>query len=134
MAADGRRSRWRRWVAEALSERLGYKAAALFLALVLWIVVSAEEPSEELVPVRLVTLHDSTRALVGERPTVRALVVGHRRYENPEYRRYLRRFELAQLLLGKRRALLRENERIRRARVVVAASATDLPNAHRVSS
>ena len=65
---------------------------------------------------------------------LRALVVGHRRYENPEYRRYLRRFELAQLLLGKRRALLRENERIRRARVVVAGSPTDLPNAHRVSS
>ena len=65
---------------------------------------------------------------------LRAFVVGHHRYENPEYRRYLRRFELAQLVLGKRRALLRENERIRRARVVVKATPTDLPNAHRVSS
>lgn len=64
----------------------------------------------------------------------RALLSGHPRYENPEYRRYLRRFELAQLLLGKRKALLRENERIRRAREVADATPTDLPHAHRVSS
>lgn len=42
-----------------------------------------------------------------------ALLTGHRRYENPEYRRQLRRFELAQLLLGKRRALARVNQRVR---------------------
>ncbi len=45
---------------------------------------------------------------------VKALVTGHPRYENPEYRRYLRRFERSQLLRGKRRALAEENQRIRR--------------------
>ena len=45
----------------------------------------------------------------------KALLTGHPRYENPEYRRYLRRFERAQLLRGKRRALAEENQRIRRA-------------------
>jgi glycosyltransferase involved in cell wall biosynthesis len=44
----------------------------------------------------------------------KAMLTGHRRFENPDYRRYLRKFELAQLLLGKRRALSRENGRIRR--------------------
>lgn len=45
-----------------------------------------------------------------------AMLKGHRRYENPEYRRYLRRFELRQLLLGKKRALRGENNRIRAER------------------
>lgn len=44
----------------------------------------------------------------------RAMFTGHPRYENPEYRRYLRRFERAQLLRGKRKALAEENARIRR--------------------
>lgn len=44
----------------------------------------------------------------------KAMLTGHRRYENPAYRRYLRKFELSQLVLGKRRALDRENDRVRR--------------------
>ena len=44
---------------------------------------------------------------------LKALLTGHARYENPEYRRYVRSFEREQLVLGKRRALARENERIR---------------------
>ena len=52
-AADGEPDRCSGTSRAALTERLGYKAAALFFALVLWFVVSAEEPSEELVPVRL---------------------------------------------------------------------------------
>jgi biofilm PGA synthesis N-glycosyltransferase PgaC len=44
---------------------------------------------------------------------LRALLTGHPRYENPAYRRYLRRFERNQLLMGKSRALQRENERVR---------------------
>lgn len=44
---------------------------------------------------------------------LRAWITGHPRYENPAYRRYLRRFERNQLLLGKARALRRENERVR---------------------
>lgn len=46
---------------------------------------------------------------------LKAAASGHPRYSNPEYRRYLRRFERAQLTLGKRRATARENERIRNA-------------------
>ena len=63
----------------AFTERLGYKAAALFFAVVLWLVVSAEEPSEELVPVRLVASFDTTRVLTSPRPVVRALVAGRAR-------------------------------------------------------
>jgi len=37
------------------------------------------------------------------------------RYENVEYRKYLRKFELSQLIFGKRRALSWENGRIRSA-------------------
>lgn len=46
---------------------------------------------------------------------LKAALSGHPRYSNPEYIRYLRRFERAQLVLGKRRATERENERIRHA-------------------
>src|SRR5690349_8771040 len=63
----------------AFTERLGYKAAALFFAVVLWLVVSAEEPSEELVPVRLEASFDTTRVLTSPRPAVRALVAGRAR-------------------------------------------------------
>lgn len=45
---------------------------------------------------------------------LKAALEAHPRYANPEYQRYLRRFERAQLLMGKRRALARENERVRR--------------------
>ena len=72
----------------AFTERLGYKAAALFFAGVLWLVVSAEEPSEELVPVRLEASFDTTRVLTSPRPAVRALVAGRARdliklYDSP---------------------------------------------------
>jgi hypothetical protein len=69
----------RRRIRAAFTERLGYKAAALFFALVLWLIVRFEEPSEELVPVQLVTVFDSGRTLVGSRPQLRALVVGRAR-------------------------------------------------------
>ncbi len=63
----------------AFTERLPYKAAALFFAMVLWLVVSAEEPSEELVPVQLDAQFDSTRLLMTPRPAIRALVAGRAR-------------------------------------------------------
>jgi len=68
-----------RWLKAALTERLGYKAAALFFAVVLWLVVSAEEPSEELVPVRLEASFDTARMLTSTRPVIRALVAGRAR-------------------------------------------------------
>lgn len=45
---------------------------------------------------------------------VKAVLTGHDRYDNPACRRYIRRFERAQLLLGKSRALAAENDRVRR--------------------
>jgi hypothetical protein len=72
----------------AFTERLAYKGAALFFAVVLWLVVSSEEPSEQLVPVRLEAAHDSARILTGQRPVIRALVAGRARdviklYDSP---------------------------------------------------
>lgn len=43
-----------------------------------------------------------------------ALQKGEHRYDNPRYRRYIRRFELAQLLVGKGRAVRFANTRLRR--------------------
>ena len=88
---DGERSgtgvSLQRHLKAAFTERLGYKAAAVFFAVVLWLVVSAEEPSEELVPVRLEASFDTGRVLTSPRPIVRALVAGRARellklYEN----------------------------------------------------
>ena len=44
---------------------------------------------------------------------LKAAVTGHRRYDNPECRKYIRRFERAQLFRGKTGALAIENQRIR---------------------
>jgi hypothetical protein len=66
----------RRLLRGALTERLLYKAAALFLALVLWLVVSADQPTEEIVPVMLVVRTDSTLMLSEPAPALRARVVG----------------------------------------------------------
>jgi hypothetical protein len=74
-----RRATFRRRLVAATTERLPYKAAALFLAMVLWLVVSAEEPTEDLVPVRLALVLDSGLTLVDPPPLVRALVVGRGR-------------------------------------------------------
>jgi hypothetical protein len=79
---DGERSATvsvQRWLKGALTERLAYKGAALFFAMVLWLVVSAEEPSEQLIPVRLDASYDSARILTGSRPVIRALVAGRAR-------------------------------------------------------
>ena len=68
-----------RHIRAAFTERLAYKAAALFFAIVLWLVVSAEEPSEELVPVRFEAAYDTVRLLTSPRPVIRALVAGRAR-------------------------------------------------------
>lgn len=66
----------RRLLRGALTERLLYKTAALFLALVLWLIVSADQPTEEIVPVTLVVQADSTLMLTEAVPVLRARVVG----------------------------------------------------------
>jgi len=51
----------------------------VFFALVLWLAVSAEEPTEEWVDVRIALVHDSSVTLVDSVPPVQALVVGRGR-------------------------------------------------------
>lgn len=60
-------------------ERLFYKGAAIFLALVLWLVVSVEQPTADRVPVRLSFQKDSSVALLGDVPVLTAQVVGRGR-------------------------------------------------------
>lgn len=47
---------------------------------------------------------------------MKAAIGGHHRYQNPEFRRYIRQFEWRQLLHGKQAALAFENARIRSRR------------------
>jgi hypothetical protein len=63
----------------ALTEQPLLKLAALFFSFVLWLVVAAEQPTEEVVPVRLSLRTDSTVRVIGALPPVRALVVGRGR-------------------------------------------------------
>ncbi|GAC1689934.1 MAG: hypothetical protein NVS9B3_08540 [Gemmatimonadaceae bacterium] len=64
----------RRAFAAALTERLPFKAAALFLAAILWAVVRTRETTEALVPVRIAPVLDSTVSVRGRVPAVRAVV------------------------------------------------------------
>ena len=74
-----RRHRWRTLLHGIFLERLPLKAAAIFFALVLWMVVSAEEPTDEVIPIRFAPVVDSGVAIVGPLPVVRALVLGRGR-------------------------------------------------------
>ena len=58
------------------TEHLGLKAFALVLALLLWIVVSARQPTEGYVRVRVAPTLDSSLVLLGAPPEVQALVSG----------------------------------------------------------
>mgnify|MGYP000017525580 CR=1 FL=1 len=78
-AFDGERRSLSRRVRQAVTERLTLKIAAIFFACVLWLVVSAEEPTEQVVQLVVSPRMDSTLVLVGRRPIVRALVVGRAR-------------------------------------------------------
>ena len=72
-------ARLKRKIVAAFTERLLYKAAALFLALVLWLSVSFEEPTEQIVAVRFAPQLDSSVVLAGPRPQFSALVIGRAR-------------------------------------------------------
>jgi hypothetical protein len=67
---------WRRRLRDVTTERLGLKATALVLALLLWIVVSARQPTEGYVRVRVAPTLDSSLVLIGAAPEVQALVSG----------------------------------------------------------
>jgi len=67
---------WRRRLRDITTERLGLKAIALVFALLLWIVVSARQPTEGYMGVRVAPMLDSSLTLVGPAPEVQVLVSG----------------------------------------------------------
>jgi YbbR domain-containing protein len=67
---------WKAHGRAVLTERLGLKATALLIAVLLWLVVSARQPTESYVDVAVVPELDSTLALLDQPPHVRALVAG----------------------------------------------------------
>ena len=62
-----------------LIKRWPLKLAALVLSVVIWIVVSSREPSEEVVTVRFAPELDSSLRLISQPPALRALVIGRGR-------------------------------------------------------
>ena len=70
------RPRWPGRLREVFTERLGLKAIALLLALLLWLVVSARQPTESYVRLRIAPSLDSSLVLLDGTTEVRALVAG----------------------------------------------------------
>lgn len=66
----------RTWIVSAFTENLALKASSVLLAIALWFVVGAREPTEDLASVRFVPLLDSALVLRDPAPPIRALVVG----------------------------------------------------------
>jgi hypothetical protein len=76
-AAPGRhRVGWQRRIAAAFTEHLALKASAVLLAVMLWFVVAAREPTEEVVSVRFAPQLDTALVLRDPAPIIRALVIG----------------------------------------------------------
>jgi YbbR domain-containing protein len=67
---------WRRRLAEAFTQRLALKGTALLLAIVLWFIVTAKEPNQDLIDVQFAPQLDSSLVLKDPPPTIHALVVG----------------------------------------------------------
>jgi YbbR domain-containing protein len=60
----------------AFTVRLGLKATAVFIAVVLWFVINAKEPQLQLVPVRFTPVLDSSLVLRDPVPQLQAIVAG----------------------------------------------------------
>lgn len=76
MAIPRTTTAWRHWFIEAFTERLLLKGTAIALAVVLWFIASAKEPTEQVVPVRFSPELDSALSLRDPAPQLRALVAG----------------------------------------------------------
>lgn len=74
--APRERVSWRRTVRAAFTERLGTKATALLISLLLWLIVSARQPTQSLVRVSILPVLDSSLVLLDQPEDVRALVAG----------------------------------------------------------
>ncbi len=67
---------WRRRLSGAFTENLPLKASALLLTIAMWILVSAREPTEQVVGVRFLPQLDSNLVLRDPSPLIRAVVIG----------------------------------------------------------
>lgn len=67
---------WRRSVTTTFTDNLPMKAAALLLAIAMWILVAAREPMEQVVGVRFAPQLDSSLVLRDPPPLIRAAVLG----------------------------------------------------------
>lgn len=70
------RLNWRQYVAGSFTKNLPLKASAVFLAIIIWVLVGAREPVEEVTSVRFAPVLDSSLALRDPTPVIRALVIG----------------------------------------------------------
>lgn len=71
----GRRS-WRDHLRAGFTERLGLKATALLITVLIWLLVGARQRTESFVPVSVTPVLDSSLVLLGDPPLLRALVAG----------------------------------------------------------
>ena len=71
-------ARWQRRVIDAFTRRLLLKGTAVALAIIVWLIVTAREPTEDVVPVRFAPQLDSTLALRDPPPSIGAIVAGQR--------------------------------------------------------
>ena len=71
-------ARWQRRVVDAFTRRLLLKGTAVVLAVIVWLIVTAKEPTEDFVPVRFAPELDSTLALKDPPPPINAIVAGQR--------------------------------------------------------
>jgi len=67
---------WQRRISEAFTQRLALKGTAILIAIVLWFIVTAKEPNQDLVDVQFAPQLDSSLVLKDPPPTIHALVVG----------------------------------------------------------
>ena len=67
---------WRRRLTEVFTQRLALKGTAFLLAAVLWFIVTAKEPNQNLVEVHFAPQLDSSLVLKDPPPPIHALVVG----------------------------------------------------------
>jgi hypothetical protein len=69
----------KRQLTSAVTEHLPVKFSALFLAVVVWVIVRSEEPSEAWIDVHLALTMDSSVTMAAQPPAVQALVSGRGR-------------------------------------------------------
>jgi hypothetical protein len=70
------RRSWRDRVRAGFTERLGLKATALLITVLIWVLVGARQRTESFVPVSVTPVLDSSLVLLGDPPLLRALVAG----------------------------------------------------------